>query len=109
MGVVDKVYLEFPNPWLLDKHSAGIGFLYKDPINYDMADANRDWTRFCLGVYPVLHRPNLLFLWLSGPGALVMESKSEKEVQDEVMTLLRKFLSKEYGLIPDPTDIKVSE
>ena len=105
-GVVDKIFLEWKEPWWPVEDSEGIAFLYQEPIDYTKEDAEMDWTRFVCGFYRVLHRPNVMCLWLSGHGARVMEGRTEEKVQMQVMTFLRKFLTKECGTIPEPTGMK---
>ena len=108
MGVVDKIFLEWEKPWWPTEDSEGIAFLYKESIEYTKEDAETDWTRFVCGFYRVLYRPNLMCLWLSGHGARVMEARTEEKVQIQAMAFLRKFLTKEYGPIPEPIGIQVS-
>ena len=107
MGTVDKIFMEWAQPWWCTEDTEGIAFLFKESVDYTKEDAEADWTRFVCGFYRVMHRPNVMCLWLSGHGARVMESETEEKIQTQAMSFLRKFLSKEYTTIPEPTGIQV--
>ena len=60
-----------------------------------------------VGIFAIItvhFAPNALCCWVNGEAARNMEKLDEKKVQDTVMQVLRKFLSKKYQ-VPDPLRI----
>ncbi len=107
MGAVMKIHIEYSEPWWPTENFEGFGFVYGDVINYDEADAEKDWTRFILGMYKVLHRKNVLCMWLSGPAARKVEGLEDDRIMADLANFLRKRLSKRYPRMTDPIDLKV--
>ena len=104
LGTVDKIYLEFAEPFWVDKW-AGINLIWNKHDLYEIKKNPKEaWLEDVFGFYPVMYQPNILCGWISGKSARNMESLSEKEVKKGVLGLLRRFLGKPS--LPDPISIK---
>ena len=106
IGVVDKLFLKFDEPWWPAEDFEGFAFLFRREADYSNPDT--PWTRSLLGAYSIMHKPNLLGLWIAGAGARKMEQLSDDEIRDDLMAFLRKMLGEEYPNIPDPVGFRTS-
>ena len=114
-GIVDKIFIEFHEAWWKDSENdeadtEGFGILFRGQgsRNVDYTDPDLPWHRGLLGFYLVEHRPKMLSGWVAGHSALKMEKLSDEQISRDSMEVIRRFLGKEYGNIPDPTAIKAS-
>ena len=90
-GVVAKVYVEFDQPWAAEDWITGFSFMFPNTIDYSIADAEEDWTRFVSGIYAVDFHPTIAELWIGGFGAIKMESLSGYKLRQDIENILHKF------------------
>jgi len=68
MGTVNKIFLEFEQPFW-DLTNPGLQFLHTgDELSTFQANAS-DWIREVIGFDAVMNQPNMLIGWISGPAA----------------------------------------
>lgn len=53
---------------------------------------------YTVGMYVVEHKPLLLYLWISGKGARLMDDITDEEVYDQTMGMLDSFLGADYNV-----------
>jgi monoamine oxidase len=95
-GTINKIFLRFDQKWWTEEFK-GLQLLWKDSLN-----ENSHWTKYISGFDLVYPSPeNTLLGWIGGQGAIEMEKLSDKEVMNECMNLIRKFLKRND--IKDPT------
>lgn len=90
-GVVAKIYVEFDQPWAAEDWISGFSFMFRNTIDYSIADAEEDWTRFVSGIYAVDFHPTIAELWIGGFGAIKMESLSGYKLRQDIENILHKF------------------
>lgn len=99
-GTVDKIYLEFENPWWKGTDWGGISFV-NSQRNGRIESVN-DWFESIIGFYTVRNQPNLLEGWLSGPAARYAENLPDSEIVEKCSQMLRKTLGKDFSYVePD--------
>lgn len=103
-GTVDKIYVEFENPFWLDPWN-GFSMLWKaeqlkeiqkDPVVYD-------WLPGVVGFFPFNSQPNMLCGWITGSMAQQMERKSDADIRNGVQRIFDMFLR--HKTIPKITNI----
>ncbi|GBM24068.1 Spermine oxidase [Araneus ventricosus] len=101
-GAINKVYLEFkevfwePNAVyniLWEKEFDGL-------LGQNSHKLNTHWLKYIDRIAYTPNHPNLLCVWVTGDGAVQMESLSEEEVSDNCMKLLQLLLKVE---LPKPS------
>lgn len=101
IGTVDKIFIEFEAPFWPEEWE-GFSLLWRpeelklirnDPVN-------GSWLEGLMGFFRVSFQPNILCGWVTGPMARIMEQKSDEEVKNGVMKIIRMFL-KSWN-VPDP-------
>ncbi|XP_071547521.1 uncharacterized protein [Panulirus ornatus] len=94
MGIVDKVYLQFPHRWWDDDC---IGFSLLNNLQEMPAMITKEnWEQGLLGFYEVYKQTDMMCAWITGSAALMMEQTPEEEVAQRCVALLRKFLSSRF-------------
>ena len=71
MGTVNKIFLEFEEPFPWDEENPGFQFLHagdEKETNTDVRDENY-WLREIIGFDAVMNQPNMLVGWMSGQAA----------------------------------------
>ncbi len=80
-GLVDKIHLIYEQEWW-PEDIEGFEFLHPTSCeNFDYSndkEAERDWTRWILGLYRVMHKPGVLGAWVTAAGARQMEKESDE-------------------------------
>ncbi len=94
MGVLDKVYLKFDKAFWNPE---------KEIIGYINPDENSGWVEF-MNFQKLLNEPILLALSAGSP-AIDIEQKTDKEIIQDVMKILRKIFGKE---IPECQDALIT-
>ena len=91
-GTIDKIFVEFTFPWITTtKSNLYLYFLHPESISYTKIEAEKDWTRFILGVYHVIDQPKVASFWLAGYGAKLVEELSDKVIQQGIEKLIEDF------------------
>ena len=68
MGAVNKIFLEFENPFW-DLKNPGFMFLWSGDELEETVVEDEDWVRHVIGFDAVLKQPNMLLGWISGQPA----------------------------------------
>ena len=90
-GTINKIFVEFDLPWILESKNLYLFFLYPESSNYTKVEAEKDWTRFILGVYQVIDQPKLASFWLAGHGAKLIEELSDKVIKQGIYKIIEEF------------------
>lgn len=53
---------------------------------------------YAVGFFFVEHKPRLLYVWVSGKGARLMDDVTDDEVFDQTVEMLYNLLSKNYNV-----------
>ena len=96
-GTVDKIYLEFQDPWWHDTDWGGISFVNSQ--RNGRIDSVDDWTDNIIGFYTVRNQPNLLEGWIGGPSARYAENLPDSEIMEKCCQLLRKTLQNDFRYV----------
>lgn len=96
--VVDKIYIEFTEPWW-PKTPANFSILWKkeDKLKFSQQE---QWVTDLYGLYSVDYHPNVLLAWVYGEAAECMEKKSDAEVKAGVSKLFDIVLKKKFNVSP---------
>lgn len=88
-GAITKIFVQFESSWWGE--NPGLQFVYREN-EYD-EDSNEPWTRYMSGLELVMTGPpNTLIGWVSGKGVELLETFTDKEIIDELMQHIEKFL-----------------
>lgn len=91
IGVVDKIYLEFAQPfWGCEW--AGFSLLWTNKDSAEIRGTPNAWLEDIFGFYKVDHQPNILCGWIGGAAAREMEKLDDEAVMKGCLYLLEKFL-----------------
>jgi len=88
-GTVDKMYLEFENPWW-NSTWAGVSFLRHEQSLSD------EWSENLLGFYTVRNHPNLLVAWITGAAAQAAEALPEDQVLQICSQRLKRHVDSQF-------------
>ncbi|KAL1387482.1 hypothetical protein pipiens_012756 [Culex pipiens pipiens] len=91
IGTIDKLILEFDKPFWPTNWN-GFGMLWNSEDLAELRNSNQNWLESVCGFFVPAYQPNLLVGWIYGKDARTMELLPEREVQDALVHLLRKFL-----------------
>lgn len=99
LGTVDKIYVEFAEPFW-PKEWLGCSLLWtKDDLD-SIRREKASWLCDIYGFFTVDFQPNILCGWISGANARRMEQSTNDEITEGVVYLLRKFIKS--WTIPQP-------
>ena len=90
-GTINKIFVEFELPWRLDSKGMYLYFLHPERCHYTKVEAEKDWTRFILGVYQVIDQPKWASFWLAGHGAKLIEELSDKVIKQGICKIIEEF------------------
>ena len=96
-GTVDKIYLEFKDPWWSGTDWGGISFVNSQ--RNGRIESVSDWTENIIGFYTVRNQPNLLEGWLGGPSARYAENLSDSEIIEKCSQMLRKTMREDFSYV----------
>ena len=110
-GTINKIFVEFELPWILESKDLYLFFLYPESSNYTKVEAEKDWTRFILGVYQVIDQPKLASFWLAGHGAKLIEELSDKVIKQGIYKIIEEFNPsiKELTNLSDNPIVKITK
>lgn len=99
IGTVDKIYLEFDEPfWTQDWQ--GFSLLWTaEALQMIRESCDTEWLEHVFGFYTVNYQPNVLCGWITGPAARQMELNTDENVKNGATRLLRIFLK--HWNVPD--------
>ncbi|XP_076165543.1 uncharacterized protein LOC143145744 isoform X2 [Ptiloglossa arizonensis] len=99
-GNACKIILAFNDTWFNERGFKNWGFslLWNEEERKEL-DKNpyTQWMPYTVGMYVVEHKPLLLYLWISGKGARLMDDITDEEVYDQTMGMLDSFLGADYN------------
>ena len=100
-GNACKIFLAFNDTWFNEKglKNAGFSLLWNEEERKELeSNPKTMWLPHAMGFYTVEHKPRLLYMWVSGKGARLMDDLTDDEVFDQTTQLLHNFLSKHYNV-----------
>ncbi|XP_017889754.1 spermine oxidase-like [Ceratina calcarata] len=100
-GNACKIFLAFDDPWFNPQgvKNGGHSILWSvDELETLHTDPKTMWMVYALGFYFVEHKPNLMYVWVSGEGARLMDDLTDEEVFQQTKTMLNNLLSKHFNV-----------
>lgn len=99
-GTVDKIYVEFEQPFWPDAWE-GFAMLWKAEQLKEVREDpfNSAWLEGVVGFFRINYQPNILCGWITGPMARIMEQTDTMQIKDGVQKVLRMFL-KQWDIPP---------
>lgn len=92
-GTVDKIYVEFVQPFWPDGWD-GFAMLWKPEQLQKIREdpVNGGWLESVVGFFPVNYQPNILCGWITGPMARKMETMDMAHIRDGIQKVFRMFI-----------------
>ncbi|CAL7938139.1 unnamed protein product [Xylocopa violacea] len=100
-GNACKIFLAFNDTWFNAEglKNGGYSILWSKEER-EKLDSNPKtrWMSYALGFFFVEHKPRLMYIWVSGKGARLMDDVTDDEVFDQTVGMLYNMLSKDYNV-----------
>ncbi|CAK9807638.1 Spermine oxidase [Anthophora quadrimaculata] len=100
-GNACKIFLAFNDTWFNPTGIKNGGYrIIWTKEEREKLDSNPKtrWLAYAIGFFFVEHKPRLLYIWVSGKGARMMDDITDEEVFDQVSQMLYNMLSKNYNV-----------
>ncbi|KAK1125075.1 hypothetical protein K0M31_006413 [Melipona bicolor] len=100
-GNACKIFLAFNDTWFNAKKTNNAGFrILWTKEEREKLDSNPKtrWMSYALGFFFVEHKPRLLYVWVSGKGARLIDDVTDEEIFDQTVQMLNNMLSKDYNV-----------
>lgn len=100
-GNACKIFLAFNDTWFNVKDTNKIGYRIlwsKEERKKLDSNPKTRWMPYAVGFFFVEHKPRLLYVWVSGKGARLMDDVTDDEVFDQTVEMLYNLLSKNYNV-----------
>ncbi len=92
-GTVGKVFMEFSLPFWPTTWS-GFTLIWNKADAEVVAKSDNAWVLGLAGIWRVSYQPNILAGFIAGPYTRKMETLSDLQIQNSIMFVFQKFLSK---------------
>ncbi|XP_015439434.1 PREDICTED: spermine oxidase-like [Dufourea novaeangliae] len=100
-GNAGKIFLAFNDTWYNNagRKNAGFDLLWTTANRKELeSNPKTMWLTHAMGFYLVEHKPRLLYIWVSGKGARLMDDVTDEEILSQTVGVLDTFLSKDYNI-----------
>ncbi|KOC63638.1 putative polyamine oxidase 5 [Habropoda laboriosa] len=100
-GNACKIFIAFNDTWFNPRGDKNGGYrIIWTKEEREKLDSNPKtrWMAYSVGFFYVEHKPRLLYIWVSGKGARLMDDVTDEEVYDQVTEMLYNMMSNMFNV-----------